>query len=458
MKTITSLRAVAAFGVAAFLIQLASAQPGPVGRSTFQGDTRPQVHLKRDFAQPAATLGPTGLSPAQIRQAYGFDQLPSTLDGTGQTIAIVDAFGDRYATITSTSGHGNKITTTTNITDATQADWAIFCQQFGLPADGLTVVYPQGAGSVNTGWASETALDIQWAHAIAPGANILLVVAYDNSYAGLFGAIDYAVTNGANVVSMSWGGNESSAELAYDAHFKYPGVTFVACSGDSGELSSGLWYPAASPYVLSVGGTTLSNLNGGWSETAWSGSGGGISLYETMPSFQNGWQQFPTGNMRSVPDVSYTGGPDSALSVYCQPYGGWIRVYGTSVGAPQWAALIALANSASPGGAVIGANSLIYSLASINANAPFTGPDYLNDILSGSNGGDPDDFASVGYDFVTGLGSPKANNLVPGAGLDAGNSGLLPVGYASFGERSLKGRFGQLRGSDRICRRLCRCG
>ncbi len=155
----------------------------------------------------------------------------------------------------------------------------------------------------------ETALDIEWAHAIAPAAKILLVVAQDSSVANLLSAVDYAVNAGAEVVSMSWGGSESTNELGYDAHFNHPGVTFVAASGDAGELASGVWYPAASPYVLSVGGTTLTNFNGAWSETAWSGSGGGVSLYEAMPAFQNGWQPFPTGGKRSVPGRELHGRP-----------------------------------------------------------------------------------------------------------------------------------------------------
>src|SRR5205823_5461169 len=126
-------------------------------------------------------------------------------DGTGQTIAIVDAFGDRYATVTATTNivnHKQLITYTTNITDSTQNDWTTFCNQFGLVTSGLNVVYPQGQGNVSTNWALETALDIQWAHAIAPGANILLVVARDSSISNMYAAVDYAVSAGANIVSM----------------------------------------------------------------------------------------------------------------------------------------------------------------------------------------------------------------------------------------------------------------
>jgi hypothetical protein len=404
----------AIFSVAALLTELTAAQPAAANRPAGDGDSYPHSHVRQDGAQPAATTGPAGLVPTQIRQAYGFDQLYNSVDGTGQTIAIIDAFGDRYTT---TSGSGKK--TTTTITDATQSDWTKFCGQFGLPTGGLTVVYPQGTNSVDTGWAMETALDIQWAHAIAPGAKILLVVSYDNSFSNMFAAVDYAVTTGgANVVSMSWGGGGGAGELTYDAHFKYPGVTFVASSGDGGE---GAMYPAVSPYVVSVGGTTLTiitNVDGTYSygsEAAWSGSGGGISAYEPMPSFQNGWQQFDTGGMRSVPDVSYLGGPGSSVSVYSAANGGWVSVYGTSVGAPQWAALFALANAAGyHSGTPGGANSILYSIAAGSTTPPYTTINpYLIDITSGSNDGDPDDYGTSGYDFVTGLGSPRANYLVP---------------------------------------------
>jgi subtilase family serine protease len=410
MKTTISFQAGAALTALAILTQAAAAQNLPLRASHAPGHVHPPLHIRQEPFQPAATTTPTGLAPAQIRQAYGFDQLSA--DGTGQTIAIIDAFGDLEVT-TTTSGNGNHKTTTTTITDETGTDWTTFCNQFGLPTTGLKVVYPQGTNTVNPGsWATETALDIEWAHAIAPGANILLVIPYDNSYQRMLSAVDYAVSNGANVVSMSWGGGDSTSDLARDAHFQHPSVTFVACGGDGGE---GAWYPAVSPYVLGVGGTQLSaNPDGTWSEAAWTNSGGGISLYEPMPTYQDGWQQFQTGNMRSAPDVCYQAGLAPGVSVYATTYGGWIQAGGTSVGAPQWAALIALANSASATGTVMGNNnSLIYSIAAGGTSAPFINPNYLFDIATGNNGSDPDDYAIPGYDFVTGLGSPMAANLVP---------------------------------------------
>src|SRR5204862_111738 len=129
---------------------------------------------------------------------------------------------------------------------------------------------------VNGGWAGETALDVEWAHAVAPGATIMLVETWDSSYTNLLAGVDYASQHGAAVVSMSWGSSEFSAETsaAYDGHFTTPGVTYVASSGDNGAPTS---WPAISPNVVAVGGTTLTTTSNGTylAETGWSGSGGG---------------------------------------------------------------------------------------------------------------------------------------------------------------------------------------
>src|SRR5262249_26215104 len=154
-------------------------------------------------------------------------------------------------------------------------------------------------------------------------------------------AVDAAVQAGAHQVSMSWGGSEFSSETSYDSHFKRSGVCFTASSGDSG---AGVEWPAASPNVVSVGGTSLKIDSTGavTSETAWSGSGGGVSVYEAKPTYQTGWQSNTT---RTVPDVSYLADPNTGVSVYISGYNGgsgWVTVGGTSVGAPQWAAILAL--------------------------------------------------------------------------------------------------------------------
>ncbi len=362
--------------------------------ATWEG--HPPIHIKK-----AATLSPTGLFPAQIRHAYSFDQLICTYTGTfgatnlcgyGQTIAIVDAYDNP------------------NI----QQDLTTFSNQFGLPdctsTNGCFVkAIPQGKPRGNQGWALEEALDVQWAHAMAPGAKIILVEAKSNSFSNLLGAVDYAVSIGANQVSMSWGGSEFSSEANYDYHFNKNNVSFFASSGDSG---SGTSWPAASPYVVAVGGTTLNVDSSGSvsSETAWSGSGGGISLYESEQSYQTNYG-ISSNNKRAIPDVSYNANPNTGVPVY-DSYGyqgskGWFQVGGTSAGAPQWAALTAIVNNARStpmSSTSYGTETLLYGAA--------TGTDYANDfrdIITGSNGGFS---AGTGYDLVTGVGSPLSNNLL----------------------------------------------
>jgi subtilase family serine protease len=346
--------------------------PGP----PLTWEARPPIHVR-----PFATTSPIGYRPDQIRKAYGFDQLPAT--GAGQTIAIVDAYGS----------------------PTIKNDISVFNNTFGLAqfnVGGPTFQIVGSAPQTNSGWALETALDVEWAHAIAPGANILLVVARSSRFNDLLNAVDYAASH-AQVVSMSWGGSEFSSEASYDSHFNKIGVTFTASSGDSG---AGVEWPAVSPYVTAVGGTTLylDSANNWASELAWSGSGGGISSYESEPNFQAPWQ---STNRRTVPDVSYNADPSTGVPVYDttpnQGQSGWFQVGGTSAGAPQWAALVALANaSSSP---VYPCNSKLYSLGS-----PSTFTSYFHDVTSGSNGAYS---TGPGYDLVTGIGSPQANMLIP---------------------------------------------
>jgi subtilase family serine protease len=437
MKTIKWLQTSVTLAVAALLAPTTNAEPSSHDQFASEGQARTAVHVNPKSIQAGVTTQPSAswFTPAQIRSAYGFDLLPSSITGAGQTIAIIDMYGDLYTSTNYTTNHG-RVTMTIKTNDATLPDWTNFCDYFSLPTSGLTVVYPQGQGSVppdtSTGnWAVEVALDTQWAHAIAPGANILLVVATDNTWANVVAAVDYAVNARANVVSMSWGYDEWPAELYWDALFNHPGVTFVACSGDNFQgtpSGAAQWWPAASPYVLGVGGTQLTNSDGVWSETAWSLSCGGISPYETMPAFQAGWQQFPTGNMRTVPDVSYVASSAPGVATYISSWGGWNSIWGTSVGAPQWAALVALANSARASGTVQASDIALYSFAAASTTPPSITATYFNDITSGANGSAPDEAAVPGFDFVTGLGSPVAQNLVPGlAGWNTPPSFLVTV-------------------------------
>jgi subtilase family serine protease len=352
-------------------------------------------------ATPFGSPGPTGYTPAQIRHAYGFDQITfanGTVTGTGAgtTIAIVDAFDDP------------------NIAN----DLHQFDLQFGLPDPTFTKVNESGGTAMpaaNGGWASEIALDVEWAHAIAPGANILLVEANDNSFSNLLTAVSYAANQpGVVAVSMSWGGGEFSGETGFDSTFQTPtghsGVTFVASSGDSGAPDS---YPSASPNVLSVGGTTL-NLTGSntiSSESGWSGSGGGISAVELQPSYQNGVVT-QTSTWRANPDVAYDADPNTGFPVYDSYNNGtaapWSQFGGTSDASPQWAALIAIADQ---GRALAGETALDGPTQTLPMLYSLPAADF-HDITSGMSFGSPIESAGPGYDLVTGRGTPVANKLV----------------------------------------------
>lgn len=182
-----------------------------------------------------------------------------------------------------------------------------------------TGVTPPSVDSTGGGELEES-LDIEWEHAIAPGANIVLVEANSASMSNLMAAVKTAGSySGVSVVSMSWGGSESSSETGYDSYFTTPGVTYVGASGDNGAPPI---YPAVSPNVLAVGGTSLTlNSSGGYgSETAWSGSGGGISAYEPLPSYQPGTysngSSTGTSTKRMNPDVAYDANPNTGFAVY----------------------------------------------------------------------------------------------------------------------------------------------
>jgi hypothetical protein len=342
---------------------------------------------------------PGGFSPAQIRHAYGFDQVTFNNgavigDGTGQTIAIVDAYDQPNLA----------------------SNLAVFDSTYGIaPPPSFTKVNQIGGSTFPAAvasWGLEESLDVEWAHAIAPGAKIVLVEANSGSSTDLLTAVNYARNlPGVAVVSMSFGGGEWSGEAATDSFFTTPaghnGVAFIASSGDGGSAAAPEW-PSVSPDVLAVGGTQLAASEPGAyiGETGWSGSGGGISLYEAQPIYQHGVVSQSAG-ARTVPDVAYDGSSNSPFAVYdTLSYAGWLEVYGTSCGAPQWTALVAIADE---GRVVNGLGTLdgpsqllpmIYNLSLAD----------FHDITSGANGGYA---AGPGYDLVTGRGTPLANLVVP---------------------------------------------
>jgi subtilase family serine protease len=355
-------------------------------------------------AHPHAGSGPSSgsLTPAETRHIYGFDNLPTDL-GAGQTIAIVDAY-DAATIFNDADVFDKQFNTTLGGTTS-------YYTAYGASTNWLTKAYVNNVKpKANASWGQEISLDVEWAHAIAPQAKILLVEAASASFANLLAADDLAVSKGATVVSNSWGGGESSTETSYDSHFKNAtGVTFVYSSGDSGNQS----YPAESPYVVSVGGTTLTHDSSYnfVSESAWSGSGGGLSAYEATPGYQSSLGLAKRGNS----DVSYDANPNTGFAVYdstsYRGSVGWLQFGGTSDAAPQWSALIAIANQervAAGKTALDGFSQTLPALYALTAsNTDGTVP--LYDVITGSNSVAS---AKAGYDLVTGKGTPRRADLV----------------------------------------------
>jgi autotransporter-associated beta strand protein len=465
----------------------------------------------------------TGFSPSLIQSAYGISSLPNFSNavgenGAGQTIALIDMYTDP------------------NI----ESDLTTFDEEFGLPAPPSFLATSETGGTPtggeSGGWDGEESLDVEWAHALAPMANILVVECADNLNEGA----DWAATatnvkdsqtgtygGGASVVSMSftsYGGydEEPSSDSQFSAA-NYPGVTFLSGTGDNGEAnnaatvsiaapgsgyspgellqvnngsspngalallqvtavngsggvksvviaSGGFYtadpanpasvtpsgggngatfnltygnqagYPSDSPDVVAVGGTALAvNANGGYgSEGVWNdnngsgATGGGISDFETAPTYQqgltihNGGSTISAGGMRATPDVTFVGDPYSGVPIY-DSYGGsttypasnWQQIGGTSLATPCWAALVAIADQvrvANGGTPLTGQTQtlpILYSLYDNGANPNYS--QYFNDVTVGNNsvGGPTAYTAGPGYDLVSGLGSPIENNLIP---------------------------------------------
>ncbi len=276
-------------------------------------------------AVPTSSMTTPAYAPAAIRTAYGINSL--SYDGTGETIAIVDAYSDPNI--------GQSVDTFDRQFGATASGVSLY-NRYGPASSFLRVLNQYGqatslpATDPTGGWETEEALDLEWAHAMAPGAQIVLVEANSQSLADLMASVATAADEpGVSVVSMSWGFAEGQSVLAadearYDRYLTTPaghqGVTFVASTGDNG--SSLPEYPAFSPNVVAVGGTSLSlNADGSYnSESGWGyysnalgqlvGSGGGVSQYESEPAYQRGVQS--TGS-RTIPDVSFLADPNKGV-------------------------------------------------------------------------------------------------------------------------------------------------
>ena len=396
--------------------------------------------------------------PYQMRRAYQIDSLIAAgFDGTGQTIVIVDAFQN----------------------PALATQMATFDAQYGLPAVSLTQYAPDGltpfiVGDANmTGWAEEISLDVEWAHAIAPGAKIALVLAKSNEDADIVSAVKYAVDNNlGSVISMSFGENESCVDPAILAEYHdifaaatQKNITLFASSGDEGAAlptcDGNSWVkaassPASDPLVTAVGGTELraagfpssctnsttcpspNPVPGTYqSEIAWNegppfgdfqanfgstiATGGGFSVLFDEPPYQKGTGGLHGGKQRAVPDVAYNAAVLHGVLTRLDIPGlapGYYRFGGTSAGSPQWAAITAIANQKA-GGRLGFLNSAIYQIGRVN-NAY---ADSFHDITDGTNSAVEFDSANkpitvigfdagIGWDATTGTGSPIASSLV----------------------------------------------
>ncbi|AEW92693.1 MULTISPECIES: S53 family peptidase [Streptomycetaceae] len=361
------------------------AEPSKPGYMACNALVRTDVMAKHAIGPHDA---PQGFGPDDLRSAY---KLPAD-GGEGATIAIVDAQDDPNA----------------------EKDLAAYRKQYGLPdctsGNGCFSKIDQNGGhnypSADAGWAGEISLDLDMVSAIAPKAHILLVEANSASMDDLGAAVNQAVGKGAKFVSNSYGGGEDASDAKADSqYFNHPGVVITASAGDSGY---GVEYPAASPGVTAVGGTSLTkdSSSRGWSEKVWGssaggeGTGSGCSTTEAKPS----WQKGGDCAKRSVADVSAVADPATGVAVYdSYQSGGWQVVGGTSASAPIIASVYALAGAPSAG--------------SNPASFPYQHTSALNDVTQGSNGdcgGTSMCTAGPGYDGPTGLGTPNGTEAFKG--------------------------------------------
>jgi subtilase family serine protease len=327
-----------------------------------------------------AASPPPGFGAADLESAYS---LPVS-DGSGQTVALVDAYNDPTAA----------------------SDLATYRAEYGLPpctaASGcFTKVNESGKkGSypaTDGGWAVEESLDLDMVSAACPRCHILLVEGTSNAVSDLGASVVTAARLGASAISNSYGLDEFGGMQHYYADYHPAGAAVVASSGDLGFTAA--QFPAVAPGVTAAGGTSLyaSGNHRGWVEHAWSGASSGCSAYVPKPAYQDAVS--PHCTMRTIADVSSVADPDTGLAIYDStpnPYGikpGWIEVGGTSASSPFIAGVIALAGHGS----------------TFRTARLYSHPQFLNDVTVGSNGYCGGDYlctAKKGYDGPTGMGTP----------------------------------------------------
>lgn len=336
------------------------------------------------------SLVPFGYGPSDLQSAYHLTSA-SSADGGAQIVAIVDAYDDPRA-----ESDLGTYRSTFALSPCTTANGCFL----KVNESGMTLPLP-GTDSTG-GWEGEESLDIDMASAICPNCKILLVEASSNFLSDFYTAEDTAVTCGAKAVSNSWDGDEYSGEQFDEPNFNHPGVMITVSSGDNGYDGSNSGYPAASQYVTAVGGTTLTDNAGSFSETVWPGTGSRCSLYIAQPSWQTALGSSYTNDCtnRIDNDVAAVADPNTGVAVYDSfggpsGCGGWCVYGGTSAASPVIASVYALAGNEA---------SLTYGSSSYSHTSS------LFDITSGSNGTCSGTYlctAGTGYDGPTGNGTPN---------------------------------------------------
>lgn len=372
------------------------------------------------------TSQPDCQTPARLHDAYGIEELHNQgFTGKGQTVVVIVSFGS----------------------PTLQQDMEVFDRTYGLPPVDLEIISPldipeQDLHNDKAGWAMETSLDVQMIHAIAPEAKIVVLTSPVAETQGIIGLPEFRQLQEyiiehkvGNIVSQSWGASEltlqdeaGQKELAlwdelYERGTTKHDITYFSASGDQGATDyfdeslqladePTTIFAAGSPWVTSVGGTSLMQKQNAVQEEAWPGSGGGFSRFYPTPSYQ---QQLPAAvqtqlaNRRGVPDVAAVADPSTALSIYHD--GQWLLVGGTSAATPLWAGMMALANqmAEAPLGFI---NPVLYELAATDQY-----PQYFRDITEGNNtnsAANVEGYPAVpGWDPLTGLGVPNATHLLP---------------------------------------------
>lgn len=350
----------------------------------FNTDTTPRYPLSTPKAVPFIKRVSAGTKFTVPSDIYYYYSIPNDHSGSGTTIAVIDAYGDKELI----------------------NDFVIFGELFGLPKNNLEVYGVADYKSPE--WSLEARADTQWAYSASPYSRIICVLANNDSIEALFKATNTAIENGADIISMSFGSDEFFQQARYSEYMRSTGKIFIASAGDTGGK---VVFPSSSDMVISVGGTAIYTLSDGeiFKRIAWKNTGGGPSRFTPIPSWQkkfSGISQL-SGGMRATPDVALDASENPGYCIYSSFDGGLTSIGGTSISAPIFAGICGRLISGEGGTA--STEALARFLYRKAGGSFYHIPQYyFNDITVGSN---ERYGAKIGYDFCTGLGSPILSAL-----------------------------------------------